>query len=67
MPASENGMTDPNEERESTTMSDDIRVACCLSGAELRKREATLIPQFKSAVIATEELPDGYAFRILGE
>jgi hypothetical protein len=38
-----------------------------LSDAELRKREATLIAQFKSAVIAAEELPDGYAYRVLGD
>jgi len=42
-------------------------VACCLSDAELRKREATLLAQFKSALTATEELFDGYAFRIPGE
>jgi hypothetical protein len=46
---------------------DDNPVACCLSDAELRKREATLLAQFKSALTATEELPDGYAFRIPGE
>jgi hypothetical protein len=60
-------MTNPHEEREGTTMSDDIPVACRLSDAELRKRETTLIAQFKSALIATEELPDGYAFRIPGD
>ena len=49
------------------TKSNDIRVACSLSDAELRKREATLIAQFKSALIAIEELPDGYAFRIPGD
>jgi hypothetical protein len=48
-------------------MPDDNPVACCLSDAELRKREATLLAQFKSALTATEELPDGYAFRIPGE
>src|ERR1700674_1704740 len=48
-------------------MSDDVRVACCLSAAELRKREATLLARFKSAVIATEELPEGYVFRLLGD
>lgn len=48
-------------------MPDDNPVACCLSVAELRKREATLLAQFKSALTATEELPDGYAFRIPGE
>jgi hypothetical protein len=47
--------------------SDDIPVACCLSDAEVRKREATLLAQFKSALTATEELPDGYAFRLPGE
>jgi hypothetical protein len=44
-----------------------VPVACCLSDAELRKREATLLAEFKSALIATEELPDGYAFRLPGE
>jgi len=43
---------------------DDYPVACRLSDAELRKREATLIAQFKSTLIATEELPSGYAFRV---
>lgn len=47
--------------------SGDIPVACCLLDAELREREATLLAQFKSAVIATEELRDGYAFRIPGD
>ena len=45
-------------------MSEDIRVACCLSDAELRKRVATLLARFESAVIAAEELPDGYVFRL---
>ena len=48
-------------------MSEDIRVACCLSDAELRKRVATLLARFESAVIATEELPDGYVFRVPGD
>ena len=47
--------------------SDDIPVACCLSTAEFREREATLLAQFRSAVTATEELPDGYAFRLPGD
>jgi hypothetical protein len=47
--------------------SDDIPIACCLSHAELRKREATLLAQFKSALTATEELADGYSFRLPGE
>jgi hypothetical protein len=45
----------------------DIPVACCLSDAELREREATLLAQFKSALTAIEELGDGYAFRLPGE
>jgi hypothetical protein len=47
--------------------SDAIPVACRLSTAELRARAATLLGQFKSAVIATQELADGYAFRIPGD
>jgi hypothetical protein len=46
--------------------SDDMPIACCLTSAELREREATLLAQFRSAVIETEELPDGYAFRVPG-
>src|SRR5438093_12522526 len=42
-------------------------VACCLSDEELRKREATLLAEFKSALSAIEELEDGYAFRIPGD
>jgi hypothetical protein len=42
-------------------MSEDIRVACCLSDADLCKRMATLL-----AVIATELL-DGYVFRVPGD
>jgi len=57
----------PHEEREGTTMSEDIRVACCLSEKELRKRVATLLARFESAVIATEELANGYVFRVPGD
>jgi hypothetical protein len=42
--------------------SDDMPIACCLTSAELRKRQATLFAQFRSAVIETEELPDGFNF-----
>jgi hypothetical protein len=48
-------------------MSEDIRVACCLSDAELHKRVAKLLPRFRSAVIDIEELRDGYAFRVPGD
>jgi hypothetical protein len=47
--------------------SDDVPIACCLTSAELREREATLLAQFRSAVIGTEELRDGYAFRVPGD
>jgi len=43
---------------------DNTPPACSLTAAELRAREATLLAQFKSRVIATEEFPDGYAFRV---
>jgi len=46
--------------------SNDMPIACCLTSAKLREREATLLAQFRSAVIETEELPDGYAFRVPG-
>ena len=46
---------------------EDIRVACCLSDAEFLKRVATLLARFESAVIATEELPDGYVFQVPGD
>ena len=48
-------------------MADEIPVACCLSNEELRNREATLLAQFKSALLTTEELSDGYLFRIPGD
>jgi hypothetical protein len=48
-------------------MSDEIPVACCLSDEELRNREATLLVQFKAAVIEREELENGYLFRVLGD
>jgi hypothetical protein len=47
--------------------SDDIPIACCLTSAELREREATLFARFRSAVVETEELRDGYAFRVPGD
>jgi hypothetical protein len=47
--------------------SDDMPIACCLTSAELRERDATLLAQFRSAVIGTEELRDGYAFRVPGD
>jgi len=46
---------------------DAMAIACCLTSAELREREATLLAQFRSGVIGTEELRDGYAFRVPGD
>src|SRR5260370_23923480 len=47
--------------------SDDMPIACGLTSAELRERAATLFAQFRSAVIGTEELRDGYAFLLPGD
>lgn len=48
-------------------MSDGVPIVCRLSDAELRQREATLLAQLKSALMATEELQDGYAFSLPGD
>ena len=45
----------------------DMPIACGLTSAELRERETTVLAQFRSAVIETEELPDGYVFRVPGD
>jgi len=42
-------------------------VACSLTAAELREREASLLARLRSAVTAIEELPDGYAFTFEGD
>jgi hypothetical protein len=44
-----------------------LPIACSLTNAELREREATLLAQFRAAIIKTEELQDGYAFHIPGD
>lgn len=46
---------------------DNTPIACSLTTAEWRDREATLLAQFRSAVIETEELQEGYAFRLPGD
>ena len=48
-------------------MSQDSPIACRLTDAESRMREATLLAQFKSTVMTTEELRDGFVFRIPGD
>jgi len=42
-------------------------VACSLTAAELREREASLLARLRSGVTAIEELPDGYAFTFEGD
>ena len=46
---------------------DHLPVACALGTTQLRERKATLLAQFRSAVVETEELEDGYAFRLFGD
>lgn len=48
-------------------MTDEIPVACSLSDEELRNREEKLFGRFKSALIGTEELNDGYVFFFPGD
>ncbi|MGA7913808.1 MAG: hypothetical protein WCA00_01135 [Candidatus Acidiferrales bacterium] len=43
---------------------EDLPVACSLPDADLREREATLLTKFRSAVIRTEELDDGFIYRL---
>src|SRR6516225_6869582 len=42
-------------------------LACSLTRVELRDRVAALLVQCRSAVIETEELQQGYAFRLPGD
>lgn len=44
-----------------------LPIACTLSAPEKREREATLIANLKSGVLASQEIEDGYAFRFSGE
>ena len=46
---------------------DKMPIACSLTTVELRDREAKLLAQFRSALIETEEIQDGYAFHLPGE
>jgi hypothetical protein len=46
---------------------DNAPIACSLTTVEWSDREATLLAQFRSAVIETEELQEGYAFRLPGD
>lgn len=42
-------------------------IACSLTTVELRDRAATLLALFRSATIETEELKEGFAFRLPGD
>ena len=46
---------------------DNLPVACSLTTAELREREARLLAQFRSGVLETQELQDGCVFRVPGD
>jgi hypothetical protein len=46
---------------------ENMPTACSLTTTELCDRETMLLSQFRSAVVETEELQDGYAFRLPGE
>jgi hypothetical protein len=46
---------------------DNTSIACSLTTPEWRDREATLLAEFRSAVIETEELQEGFAFRLPGD
>jgi hypothetical protein len=46
---------------------DNTPIACSLTTVALRDREASLFAQFRAAVIETEELQEGYAFRLPGD
>jgi hypothetical protein len=45
---------------------DTIPILCSLTSAKLREREATLA-DFRSAVLETEELQEGFTFRLSGD
>ena len=46
---------------------DDPSIACSLTDADFRYRKANLLDRFRSAVIETGELPEGYTFRLPGD
>ena len=42
-------------------------IACSLTSAELRDREAKLLAQFRSGIVTVDELGEGYAFQLPGD
>lgn len=43
------------------------RIACSLTTAEFRDREAQLLAQFRAAIVEAKELPNGYSFCLPGD
>ena len=43
------------------------RIACSLTTAEFRDREAQLLAQFRAAIVEAQEIPNGYSFRLPGD
>jgi hypothetical protein len=48
-------------------MKDTTPIACSLTTEELRDRAATILALFRSTTIETEELQEGFAFRLPGD
>ena len=48
-------------------MTGETPIACRLTDAEFREREAFLLERFKAAVSTVTELPDGFAFQAAGD
>lgn len=67
MPVSPNERNDSARESTMTQEFEEMPIACRLTSEELRAREATLLAKFRSAVVSTEDLADGYAFRVPGD
>jgi hypothetical protein len=40
----------------------DLRIACTLTGPDLRERRQAVMDAFRSMQVSVSELPDGYAF-----
>ncbi len=49
------------------TSEQELPVACCLTDAEFREREAVLLARFRALVREVDGLEDGYAVRVPGD
>jgi hypothetical protein len=47
--------------------SENTPIACSLTTPEFRDREATILAEFRSGVMETDELQEGYVFRLPGD